>query len=385
LAEAVRLAPDRREPLLELGRCRARLGKAAEALALAEELLRRDSNDPDAALLGARALAELGREKDAITVADIAARTQRTSAEAWALLADLGKRADRPDVIERAMRGTLAIDRRDIASLHDLAVSLGRQGKTKAALAAFDEALRRAPYEPELLYAKGVFVEATGRLKQARALYLLALREKPDLEKAQARKAEVDHKLAAASPKKAAGGGGPAHGPGDRPERGRGDGRPRGRGGGPRGRGRGPPRGAAPRGDRPPGGGRGPRGPRRERPGGDRRGGRGPGGRGRGGGGMGGMGSGSPSGKGGRGPNAQGGVARGTNRQGGQDKARTEPKEKPWIEVKRPKRPLVPEPARKAPKRPEAAAFSAVPAGPEEPKLSIRERRALRRPPRPAP
>ncbi len=384
-AEAARLAPDRREPLLELGRCRARLDKPAEALAAAEELLRRDHDDADAALLGARALAELGRLNDAITVADFAARTQRTSGEAWALLADLGRRAERPDVIERAVRGTLAINGRDIAALHDLAVALGRQGKTKAAVAAFDEGLRRAPFEPELLFSKGVYAEARGKLKGARALYRLALREKPDMEKAVQRKGEMDKKLGGAGKPTPAGPGGAQHG-----------GRPRGGRGGGRGPGRGRPDRApradggpdgGPREDRRPRDGRRPRGrgPRRDGPGGPRLGGPrggGPGGRRPGGRGLDGPPRGGGGGKGGKGPNAQGGVARGTNKQGGKDKAKDEPKGEGWIEVKRPKRPLNFEPPPRAPRRSEP---EPVPAGPEMPKLSIRERRAMRRKPPPAP
>jgi hypothetical protein len=226
-----------------------------------------------------------------------------------------------------------------------------------------------------------VFVEARGNLKQARALYLLALREKPDLEKALQRKAEVDKKLGSSGRPKAAG---PAGAPRE--------GRPRGRGGGPRG-----PRddrrdGGRPRGDSPGGGprdGRGPReggpprgrGPRRDGPGGGRPRGGGPGGRrggpgGRGGGGPLGGRAPSGSGKGGKGPNAQGGVARGTNKQGGQGNARHEPEEQKWLQVKRRNRPLEPEPPRRAAKRSEP---ESVPAGPETPELSIRERRALRR------
>jgi tetratricopeptide (TPR) repeat protein len=389
-SEAARLAPDKREPLLELGRCQARLGKHAEALAAAEELLRRDHNDADAALLGARALAALGRLRDAITVAEIAARTQRTSGEAWTLLSDLGKRAERPDIIERAMRGTLAIDRRDIASLHDLAVALGRQGKTKAALGVFDEALRRAPHEPELLYAKGVFAQAQGRFKQARALYLLALREKPDMAKALERKAEIDKKLhGGAMPKAAAPDGTPRA---ERPRGARGGNRGPGRGRPDRGRpdrgrpDRGRPRGAGPEGgardDRGPGDRGRPRsrGPRRDGPGDPRP--RGPGGRGPGGRGLDGPARGGGGGKGGKGPNAQGGVARGTNKQGGQDKARNEPKEKGWLEVKRPRPFPKPEPPQATPKSAEPeSGDSDFP----KPTLSIRERRALRRPPPGAP
>ncbi len=198
--EAARLDPSRSEARLRLAQVLERAGKHADALAAADALLALAPASLEGLGVRARSLSELGRLDEALVAADSAARASPTALAGWELLADLAKRADRPDLIERALRGARSVNRRDVPTLHDLGVVLGRQGRTREALAVFDEALRASPNSVEVLYSKGALLEAQDQFRDALDLYREVLRYHPGHKKATARKAEVEKRLGIAPP-----------------------------------------------------------------------------------------------------------------------------------------------------------------------------------------
>ena len=114
--------PEATEPLKELARLYAQLGREVEAIRLAQKALRQDPTDYDSAVLLARLLADAGELKEAVTVAKgaidnkLLAEQPEKAVRAYRDLAALCEKANDLAAAERALTKAveLLVDKRAV-------------------------------------------------------------------------------------------------------------------------------------------------------------------------------------------------------------------------------------------------------------------------------
>jgi tetratricopeptide (TPR) repeat protein len=158
-----------------------RAGRLRDAVAVYEDLLRRDPSDADVMQLLGVALGQLGEHEDAARLLAGSLDVKPDRPSVLLNLAQALRSLDREEEALRCCDRALSLDR-SLAGAHRMrAASLTKLGRGQEGLASYGEAVRLAPSDPAALTDLGNALDEAGRPRDALDCFLRAIALNPSL------------------------------------------------------------------------------------------------------------------------------------------------------------------------------------------------------------
>ncbi len=170
--------PERVPTLLKLAEFQYILQQYDDALATLDRAVKADPNEGEAFFMIGQVLAEQGDKDRAINAYQRATELDASITDAWLSLAALFEERGNP-IAERYFNTAVAIDRTAALPVHLKADYLARQGRLRAAVAAYREAIVLDPQYEEAFYNSGLVLLDLDSAEAARQQFERAIRVDP--------------------------------------------------------------------------------------------------------------------------------------------------------------------------------------------------------------
>ena len=172
--------PDHQASLMGLADSYLWLGRSEDALVGFERLRGLAPHDSKAAIASTEILVDLGRQAEALEVAEAAARYEHAPALVHNQHGELLALAGRVDEAEGAFERAIEVNDRPVQPHFNLAVLYEERGETARAIERYKEALARMPWHYRTLFNLGRLLGLEGDVVEQEELWLAAVNANPE-------------------------------------------------------------------------------------------------------------------------------------------------------------------------------------------------------------